>query len=232
MFYTNVTASIKDDTYAETLCDQLATKGASTPGGNITEKSTSDDDADDEYQSAEESTTSTPRLKSRGEAVCSFSAKAEGSNAMDALVDDLRLVECLWDMAGIGPSNADASMHLRRVVAFLRACRYSAEEICVIFAHASVYFDAIKGKCKPADVSEILNIMILLMFIAHSYVQDHHCPLHCWHKHLFKKYCTLQTLNRAIMSIMKLRGYVLRVEDDLLYARCDRLLSAASLPNA
>jgi len=96
---------------------------------------------------------------------------------------------------------------------FLRHCSYSAVDICSILAHASAYFADVYVLCgdlmSPAEVG---NVLVTLMFVAHCYVQDETCPLHVWHKYLFKKYCNLRTLNAAVVRLLKMRQYTLGLD--------------------
>ena len=55
------------------------------------------------------------------------------------------------------------------------------------------------------------NIAVILCFMAHVFVHDESCPLHCWHKFLFKRYCSLRTLNMALLRTMDLLNWDLRV---------------------
>merc|ERR1712113_372365 len=76
------------------------------------------------------------------------------------------------------------------------------------------------------DHSEVGNVLVTLMFIAHCYVQDETCPLRVWHQHLFRKYCSLKTLNAAILRLLEIRQYVLRLETKELQRRFSYLLAA------
>ena len=61
-------------------------------------------------------------------------------------------------------------------------------------------------------------MMIILCFTAHSYVLDECCPLKIWHQYLFRKYCDLKTLNDAVIRLLMLLDFKLRVPDrDIRY---------------
>merc|ERR1719296_321040 len=77
------------------------------------------------------------------------------------------------------------------------------------------------------DSCEVGNVLTTLMFIAHCYVQDETCPLHVWHQHLFKAYCPLRTLNVAILRLMEIRRYMLRLNQEDFDRRYFSLLQAA-----
>merc|ERR1719277_2448248 len=104
----------------------------------------------------------------------------------------------------------------------LRSCGYHMHDVCVVLAHASVYFNDVSKKCDKMSPGESGYIVVLLIYLAHSYVQDENCQLQTWHKYLFKRYCSLLILDKALMSMMKLRGYILRVDGKVLQKRLDR----------
>jgi len=111
----------------------------------------------------------------------------------------------------------------------LRLCGYPRQDICCVLAHASAYFSAVfESVGVDMDNEEAGNVLVLLMYIAHSYVNDETCPLKLWHKHLFRNYCTVKTLDLAITRLLELRGYMLRLSDRDLARRMDHL--AGSLP--
>jgi hypothetical protein len=62
------------------------------------------------------------------------------------------------------------------------------------------------------DAQEVANAIVTQMFIAHAYVQDETCPLRIWHEHVFRKYCSLKTLNAVVMKLIEIRGHRLRVD--------------------
>jgi hypothetical protein len=115
-----------------------------------------------------------------------------------------------------------------RALRFLHLCDYSADDICSILAHASSYFNDVYVLCgSHMDRMEVGSIIVTEMFIAHAYVQDETCPLHVWHKHLFRKYCTLGKLSAAVLRLMEVRGYVLRLDSQELEHRFAQLRRAS-----
>jgi hypothetical protein len=111
----------------------------------------------------------------------------------------------------------------------LRACDFSNEDICSVLAHASSYFMDTYTKCgEDMDENEVGNVMALLIFLAHSYVQDETCRLKVWHKYLFSKYCSLAMLSSAVMRLLEIRSYILRLEDGDLNHRYTSLLRASA----
>eukprot|EP00441_Pelagodinium_beii_P024060 CAMPEP_0197676708 /NCGR_PEP_ID=MMETSP1338-20131121/87247_1 /TAXON_ID=43686 ORGANISM="Pelagodinium beii, Strain RCC1491" /NCGR_SAMPLE_ID=MMETSP1338 /ASSEMBLY_ACC=CAM_ASM_000754 /LENGTH=90 /DNA_ID=CAMNT_0043257427 /DNA_START=505 /DNA_END=773 /DNA_ORIENTATION=+ len=73
------------------------------------------------------------------------------------------------------------------------------------------------------EAGEVGNVLATLLFIAHCFVQDETCPLNVWHKHLFKKYCSLKVLNAAVMRLLELCRYKLRITDADLAKRLSHL---------
>lgn len=122
---------------------------------------------------------------------------------------------------------------LLRVLRFLHLCDYSAVDICSILAHASVYFGDVFEMCgAQMDADEVGNVLATLIFIAHCYVQDETCPMHVWHRYIFRDYCPLNTLNAAVVRLLQIRGHVLRLDDEVLDERFNALLQASQIPQS
>lgn len=106
---------------------------------------------------------------------------------------------------------------LLKVLAFLHLCDYPMEDIVTILAHAGKYFADSQKLCGSAmDSTETANVLAVFVFLAHCIVEDETCPLSVWHRNIFSKYCTLATLNAAVLRLMEQRHYTLRVADDVL----------------
>eukprot|EP00405_Crypthecodinium_cohnii_P035905 CAMPEP_0206528094 /NCGR_PEP_ID=MMETSP0325_2-20121206/1748_1 /ASSEMBLY_ACC=CAM_ASM_000347 /TAXON_ID=2866 /ORGANISM="Crypthecodinium cohnii, Strain Seligo" /LENGTH=316 /DNA_ID=CAMNT_0054023647 /DNA_START=321 /DNA_END=1268 /DNA_ORIENTATION=- len=132
--------------------------------------------------------------------------------------DDLRLLGHFLELAGLEDVHTDSVKLLLRTLKFLRLCDYSAEDICTVLAHASAYFASVHALCgDQMDTREVGNVLATLMFLAHSFVQDETCPLHIWHQYLFRKYCPLKTLNAAVIRLMELMHFMLRLPDPVLW---------------
>lgn len=141
--------------------------------------------------------------------------------------DDIRLLSHFLKLANIPDINGASVKLMLRVLDFLRNCDYSFEDMCSMLAHASAYYLDVLAVCGDRmESSEEGNVLAILIFIAHSWVQDENCKLAVWHRHLFKKYCSMTTLNEAVLHLLKIRP-VLRLEDDDLDRRFTYLLSAA-----
>jgi hypothetical protein len=90
-------------------------------------------------------------------------------------------------------------------------------------AHACAYFDVLiqqyRAAAQQVNATELVYIYCMMLFIAHSHVEDGNCPLRYWHKCAFESYCELQTLNAAIIETMRKLGYRLRVSEEELQRR-------------
>jgi len=158
------------------------------------------------------STQSMASFSSRGERV-SFS-RLKYIKSPDLL--HLRLMTRFLDLCGLTDDVAGTTTKLLlKCIDMLYRCKYSTLDLCSVLAHASAYFQDAYGLCgNNMDSSEVGNVLVLIIYIAHCYVQDETCPLKVWHKYLFKKYCSVDTLDAAIIRIMEIRGFVLRVPDE------------------
>lgn len=129
-------------------------------------------------------------------------------------LDDPYLLSSFLELIQIDSIDGGGIKLLLKVLRFLRLCDYSGDDIIAILAHASAYFKDAFAHCgSHMEAGEVGNILATLIFIAHCYVQDETCPLHVWHQHLFKKYCTVKVLNSAVIRLMELRRYILRLDD-------------------
>merc|ERR1719443_2287266 len=97
-------------------------------------------------------------------------------------------------------------------------------DVRVILAHASRYYDdALALRSKEMDPQEMAHVLTTFMYMAHAYVEDNTCPLNIWHQRLCARYCTLPLLNTAMVKLMRMRRFILRVPEEDLALRCDCL---------
>lgn len=100
-----------------------------------------------------------------------------------------------------------------RAMKLLHLCDYGHEDVCVLLAHTSLYFKKTFSLCGAhMDRHEVANALVLLLFVAHSYLLDETCPLNVWHQHLFAKYCSMRTLNAAVFRLLDIRGFRLKLD--------------------
>jgi hypothetical protein len=137
---------------------------------------------------------------------------------------DLQLLAGMLDLCLLGDVEGGVAQLLMRTLDMLRRCRYPLEDICTVVAHATFYFSEVQKQCGSVqDSKELGNVLVLTLFVAHSYALDEVCPLRTWHRYLFKDYCTVKSLNAAVVRLLQLFGYKLRVPDEELRRRCDLL---------
>ncbi|CAK9023400.1 unnamed protein product [Durusdinium trenchii] len=131
-------------------------------------------------------------------------------------LEDLDLLAVYLELSKVPSSFASAKSAklLLSMLRFLRSLDIPVQDICCLLAHASIYFKDIYAIIGPnMNRDELANVLVLLVFLAHSHVHDETCQLKVWHRYLFKGYCNLPTLSKATLELMKRRDYKLRVED-------------------
>ncbi|CAE7040185.1 unnamed protein product [Symbiodinium sp. CCMP2592] len=143
--------------------------------------------------------------------------------------EDIPLISKFLELTPLTSIVPAAGKLLLRVLRFLHMCDYRLEDICAILAHASAYFMDVYSQCAGMQATEVGHILATLIFIAHCYVQDETCPLNIWQKHLFKKYCSLKTLNSAVIRLLEIRRYRLRLPQDDLWKRLEALASSIAM---
>jgi len=142
-------------------------------------------------------------------------------------VDDIYLLNTFLDLSKVKDIDGESIKLVLKALGFLRKCSYSAVDICSILAHASAYFAEVAVLCgEHMSATEVGHVLVTTMFIAHSYIQDETCPLHVWHRHLFKGYCSMRKISEAVMRVMAIRCYILRLVDDDLHKRNESLCGA------
>lgn len=133
---------------------------------------------------------------------------------------DANIISRFVDFSGKRMLDLVSFRNCLRVMHFLRACDYAEEEIYSVLVHASVYMmDASAKFGARMTPIEWSNVMVALVFIAHSYVLDETCPLSKWHRYLCRDYCSLHVLDAAVLRLMATRRYVLRVDSKILEYR-------------
>merc|ERR1719188_1577120 len=124
---------------------------------------------------------------------------------------DIHLLARLLELSRVSEADKETTKLLLRALKFLRLCDYSIEDICSTLAHATAYFvDAFSLCGNQMDACEVGNVLTTLMFVAHCYVQDETCPLHV-----------------AIVRLMEIRRYILRLEQEDFDRRYFSLLQAS-----
>jgi hypothetical protein len=104
---------------------------------------------------------------------------------------------------------------LLRSTKLLHRCGYHTHDIVTLGSYAVVYaVDVLAQHLGTMDWQEAANMVGLQFFLAHTYLMDEHCPMKVWHKHIFAQYCDMGVLSRAIIQLMKNRGWLLRLSPD------------------
>jgi hypothetical protein len=57
------------------------------------------------------------------------------------------------------------------------------------------------------DHEEVINVLIVLIYLAHAFALDETCPISHWHKWIFRNYCSLQTLNMVVIRVLQLQKF-------------------------
>lgn len=74
---------------------------------------------------------------------------------------------------------------------FLRSLDIPVQDICCLLAHASIYFKDIYSVIgQNMNREELANVLVLLVFLAHSHVHDETCQLKVWHRYCSKVIAT------------------------------------------
>mmetsp|Transcript_12522 Transcript_12522/g.33645 ORF Transcript_12522/g.33645 Transcript_12522/m.33645 type:complete len:365 (+) Transcript_12522:162-1256(+) len=97
-------------------------------------------------------------------------------------------------------------------IRLMHLCDYHYSDVVVTLAYASVYFRRIFNEIghKMSDY-EAAHVSVLLIYLAHCFVLDETCPLRCWQKYIFRKYCSLKVLDAALFQLFDMKDYVLRI---------------------
>jgi len=92
-------------------------------------------------------------------------------------------------------------------------------------AHTCVYLVRhLKTEKRTLCDSELGRIIVMLMFIADSFVHDVALELGDWHRVLFSNVCHLRTLNKIVIMLLEGQNFFLRVEYSELDAKYRSLL--------
>jgi len=140
---------------------------------------------------------------------------------------DIYLVFIYVELAGAANISDATVKLLLDAIKLMHQCDIEVPDICSVLAHASSYFPSIHAKCgSKMDQNEMGYILAALVYLAHTYVIDENCPLKYWHQRLFRKYSALKVLDAAIMRLLKMLDYRLRVDEEDLGFRYERILQA------
>jgi hypothetical protein len=137
---------------------------------------------------------------------------------------DIQLLARFLSLAEVLDIGGDSVKMLLHAVKMLRRLGISAEDLCCVLAHASAYFPSIVAECgSKMRQSEVGYILVLQIYIAHTWALDNTCGLPVWHKYLFQHYCSHLTLRAAVFRLLKMCDFKLRVEESDLLLRHEAL---------
>jgi len=218
------------------VTEKVTTLEQSTPDSNITTVGSPSDASTNDDESDQESDRDSGRSQSWTPAAmrCPFRCKVRHAHSVSAprptssqgkSRDFLFLVTNLLELLGISGVQGNSLKLLVDAVKLQRLCSYSVEDIAATLAHTSVYFEDVQrqvGHSLPPN--EASHILVTLMYIAHCHVHDETCRLNVWHERLFTNYCSLPTLNKAVVRLLEMRGWLLRVDNSDMMARYSHLL--------
>ncbi|CAJ1382542.1 unnamed protein product [Effrenium voratum] len=111
---------------------------------------------------------------------------------------------------------------VHHTIRFLRACSYSSHDIVVALAYTCAYFRRVMPPLMGVvSRSEAVHICILLIYLAHSFVLDENCPIRDWHRHIFRKYCSLKKMDAALFRVFSFLDFKLMIsqEEEAKYLR-------------
>jgi len=99
-----------------------------------------------------------------------------------------------------------------QAVRLMHLCGFNYSDVVVTLAYGSTYFrTTFKEIGHIMSSTEAAHVGTLLIFLAHSFVLDETCPLRCWQKHIFRRYCSVAVLDAALFRLFHLRGFCLRL---------------------
>eukprot|EP00929_Paragymnodinium_shiwhaense_P099109 TRINITY_DN60668_c0_g1_i1.p1 TRINITY_DN60668_c0_g1~~TRINITY_DN60668_c0_g1_i1.p1 ORF type:complete len:363 (-),score=66.14 TRINITY_DN60668_c0_g1_i1:126-1214(-) len=136
--------------------------------------------------------------------------------------DDLVLVwRFAWLVAEMSPSVEKKVKRdqffktMLQGVRLLHLCDYHYSDVVITLAYAAVYFKGVHEVIgQQMSEPEVAHVCVLLLYLAHSFILDETCPLRCWQKHIFKKYCNLKVLDAALFRLLRVRNYNLRITEE------------------
>mmetsp|Transcript_44429 Transcript_44429/g.81096 ORF Transcript_44429/g.81096 Transcript_44429/m.81096 type:complete len:405 (-) Transcript_44429:267-1481(-) len=100
-------------------------------------------------------------------------------------------------------------------VRLMHLCQYEYEDVVLVMAYASVYWKyAFQFIGHKMSSTEAAHVCVLLIYLAHCFLLDETCQLRWWSKQIFKKYCSIKSLDAALFRLLKMRKYKLLISDE------------------
>jgi len=105
----------------------------------------------------------------------------------------------------------EVEARLVRTIRLLAACGYHWDDIVTVMTHAAIYFPTIRSSVVSQttgwDHEEVINVLIVLIYLAHAFALDETCPISHWHRWIFRNYCSLPTLNMVVIRVLQLQKF-------------------------
>jgi hypothetical protein len=157
---------------------------------------------------------------------CDKSSVTTTRVVMDPRVQE-RLLAAFLNLARVHSIDSESMRLLRAAMRmFAQLSRDRLEDVFSVLAHASAYLADLGFNAGPFD-GDLGRLAVVLLFLAHSYVEDITLPLSNWHAALLQGRATLDAVNDELLRLMKLRGFILRLPDDDLHMRYEALCQAS-----
>mmetsp|Transcript_9331 Transcript_9331/g.16512 ORF Transcript_9331/g.16512 Transcript_9331/m.16512 type:complete len:172 (+) Transcript_9331:56-571(+) len=100
-------------------------------------------------------------------------------------------------------------------IRLMHACRYKYADVVLTLTYASVYMRrALAVQTKILTDSEVANLCVLCMYLAHSFVLDSHTKLQLWHKYVFRSSGEFKKLDAQVFDVFRTLDFKLRVLED------------------
>lgn len=117
-----------------------------------------------------------------------------------------------------------AAILLRRCLKLLVLAGHTRESLQETAVHAAMYMSMLAKNMRAEGspelpLKECAYIICVLVFLAHSYLEDVALPLRAWHKHIFVNYCPLKMLNSAVLGMLQKLDYKLSIEPEVVEAQ-------------
>mmetsp|Transcript_38041 Transcript_38041/g.91250 ORF Transcript_38041/g.91250 Transcript_38041/m.91250 type:complete len:235 (+) Transcript_38041:44-748(+) len=113
--------------------------------------------------------------------------------------------------AGVGP-------RVVSLVSKMERSGFPVNEIVEMLVHAEAYCEEHRALVSSMGPLERVHAVFVLLLLAHWHVSDEPCTMANWHETFFGDYCQLRDLEAAVMKFLALRGFKLRVDDNVLRA--------------
>lgn len=124
------------------------------------------------------------------------------------------------------PVSQEVTASILSTLVLFRRMNYDDTDILSVMSHASAYSACIQQRSLGTSAGELGSLLVVCIYAAHGWVMDLHCPARVWFADVLERRCSIKAFNKAIMHLMRLRGYRLRITPRSLSERFNNLKSA------